>query len=214
MIIAVDGPAASGKGTLARRLAEHFGLAHLDTGLLYRAVAQRVLKAGQDPADPRAAVAAAKAVSLAELADPALRSSAVGTAASHVAAIPAVRAALVELQRGFAHGPPEGKRGAVLDGRDIGTVICPDALAKLFITATREVRAKRRYKELRESGLDSIYARVLEDLEERDARDAERADAPLKPAPDAFTLDTSVLDADQAFKSALDYVLEKCRGRR
>ena len=213
MIIAVDGPAASGKGTLARRLAAHFGLAHLDTGLLYRAVAARLLKAGGDPADASAAGAAAKAMTLAELEDAALRDTAVGIAASHVAAIPAVRAALVEFQRRFAHHPPDGKRGAVLDGRDIGTVICPEAEAKLYVTASRAVRAERRHKELLESGVDSIYARVLQDLEERDARDAARAAAPLKPAADAFLLDTTALDADQAFKRALDYVLEKCRGR-
>jgi cytidylate kinase len=213
MIIALDGPAASGKGTLARRLAEHFDLAYLDTGLLYRAVGQAVRKAGHDPADPSAAEAAARALALSDLDDPALRSDEAGQAASQVAAIPGVRAALVELQRRFARTPPGGKRGAVLDGRDIGTVICPEAEAKLYVTASREVRAERRHKELLKSGLDSIYARVLRDLEERDARDAARVAAPLKPAVDAFVLDTTALDADQAFKTALDYILSRC-GRR
>ena len=212
MIIALDGPAASGKGTLARRLAAHFDLAYLDTGLLYRAVGQAVRKAGHDPADPCAAEAAARALALSDLDDPALRTDEAGQAASQVAAIPGVRAALVELQRRFARTPPGGKRGAVLDGRDIGTVICPDAEAKLYVTASREVRAERRHKELLKSGLDSIYARVLRDLEERDARDAARVAAPLKPAADAFVLDTTALDADQAFKTALDYILSR-RGR-
>ncbi|HKO09528.1 MAG TPA: (d)CMP kinase [Alphaproteobacteria bacterium] len=214
MIIAVDGPAASGKGTLARRLAEYFDLAHLDTGLLYRAVGHGVLKAGGNPADPRAAEAAARALTLAAVCDPALRRDAAGNAASQVAALPGVRAALVELQRRFAHSPPGGKRGAVLDGRDIGTIICPDAEVKLYVTASREVRAERRHKELLKRGLDSIYARVLQDLEERDARDAARAAAPLKPAADAFVLDTSALDADQAFKAAVDYILSKCGNAR
>jgi len=210
MIIAVDGPAASGKGTLARRLAEYFDLAHLDTGLLYRAVGHGVLEAGGDPADPKAAEAAARALTLAAVRDPALRGDAAGNAASQVAALPGVRAALVELQRRFAHSPPGGKKGAVLDGRDIGTIICPDAEIKLYVTASREVRAERRHKELLKRGLDSIYARVLQDLKERDARDAARAAAPLKPAADAFVLDTSALDADQAFKAAVDYILSKC----
>ena len=214
MIIALDGPAASGKGTLARRLAEHFDLAHLDTGLLYRAVGHAVRKAGHDPADPCAAEAAARTLALADLDDPALRTDAAGQAASQVAALPGVRAALVELQRRFARTPPGAKRGAVLDGRDIGTVICPEAEAKLYVTASREVRAERRHKELLKSGLDSIYARVLRDLEERDARDAARVAAPLKPAADAFVLDTTALDADQAFETALDYILSKrSRGR-
>ncbi|MFI4985842.1 MAG: (d)CMP kinase [Alphaproteobacteria bacterium] len=215
MIIAVDGPAASGKGTLARRLAQHFDLAHLDTGLLYRAVGLAVLRAGADPADPAAAEAAAQAfdlvaLDLAALDEAVLRGDEVGNAASTVAAIPGVRAALWALQRGFAHAPPGGKRGAVLDGRDIGTVICPDAGVKLFVTASLEVRAERRHKELLARGLDSIYARVLADLRARDARDAARSAAPLKPAADAIVLDTSTLDADEAFKATVDYVVTKC----
>ncbi|HLI10926.1 MAG TPA: (d)CMP kinase [Alphaproteobacteria bacterium] len=213
MIIAVDGPAASGKGTLARRLAERFAFAYLDTGLLYRAVGLAVLRQGGDPADPAAAAAAARRLDLDALDDPALRGDEAGNAASKVAAIPAVRAALLELQRGFARTPPGGKKGAVLDGRDIGTVICPEAEVKLFVTASPEARARRRHKELLARGLDSIYARVLQDLRERDARDAARAVAPLKPAPDACVLDTSALDADQAFEAAVRQVLAKTGGR-
>lgn len=212
MIIALDGPAASGKGTLARRLAARFDLAYLDTGLLYRAVGLAVLRAKGDPADPAAAEAAARALDLAALEDPALRGDEAGNAASKVAAIPGVRAALYELQRRFAHAPPGGKRGAVLDGRDIGTVICPEADAKFFVTAGREVRAARRHKELLARGVDSIYPRVLKDLEARDARDSARAIAPLKPAPDALVLETSGLDADQAFDAAVKHILTKRGG--
>jgi CMP/dCMP kinase len=214
MIIAIDGPAASGKGTLAKRIAEHFGFAYLDTGLLYRAVGLEVLRRGKDPADPKAAEAAARTVALSQLDDPALKSDEVGSAASQVAAIPGVRAALLALQRRFAHSPPEGEKGAVLDGRDIGTVICPDADVKLFVTASPEVRAERRHKELLARGVDSIYARVLKELSERDARDSVRLVAPLRPAPDALLLDTSGLDADQAFAAAVERILTKMGSRR
>ena len=209
MIIAIDGPAASGKGTLARRIARHFGFAYLDTGLLYRAVGLASLRRGEDPTNPGAAEAAARTVALSQLRDPALKSDEVGSAASQVAAIPAVRAALLALQRGFAHCPPGGEKGAVLDGRDIGTVICPDADVKLYVTATPEVRAERRHKELLARGVDSIYARVLKELSGRDARDTARRTAPLRPAPDALVLDTSGLDADQAFAAAVEYILSK-----
>ncbi len=214
MIIAIDGPAASGKGTLAKRIAEHFGFAYLDTGLLYRAVGLEVLRRGKDPADPKAAEAAARTVVLSQLDDPALKSDEVGSAASQVAAIPGVRAALLALQRRFARSPPGGEKGAVLDGRDIGTVICPDADVKLFVTASPEVRAERRHKELLARGVDSIYARVLKELSERDARDSVRLVAPLRPAPDALLLDTSGLDADQAFAAAIEHILTKTGGRR
>lgn len=214
MIIAIDGPAASGKGTLAKRIAEHFGFAYLDTGLLYRAVGLEVLRRGKDPADPKAAEAAARTVVLSRLDDPALKSDEVGSAASQVAAIPGVRAALLALQRRFAHSPPGGEKGAVLDGRDIGTVICPDAEVKLFVTASPEVRAERRHKELLARGVDSIYARVLKELSERDARDSVRLVAPLRPAPDALLLDTSGLDADQAFAAAVEHILTKTGSRR
>ena len=181
MIIAVDGPAASGKGTLARRLAKHFGLNHLDTGSLYRAVAFRALTAGADPADPDAAVAAARRVEAGDLADPRLREDKVAQAASVVAAIPGVRTVLLAFQRDFARRAP----GAVLDGRDIGTVVCPDADAKIFLTATVEARASRRFKELQAGGGPAIYERVLQDMMLRDARDRERRTAPLQRAADA-----------------------------
>ena len=209
MIIAIDGPAASGKGTLARRLARHFGLAHLDTGGLYRAVARRVLADGGDPADPAAAAAAAAAVQAGDLADPRLRDEGVAQAASVVAAIPAVRQALLAFQRDFARHPPGGQPGAVLDGRDIGTVICPEAAAKLFITATPEARAARRARELREAGEAAIYEAVLQDMKDRDARDSQRRAAPLVPADDAFVLDTTTLDADAAFAAAVAFIERK-----
>ena len=202
MIIAIDGPAAAGKGTLARRLAAHFGYPHLDTGALYRAVARRLLDAGQDPTDEAAAVVAARSVDAAELDDPRLRDEAVGRATSVVSALPAVRAALLDFQRRFARTPP----GAVLDGRDIGTVVCPDAEAKLFVTAGAEERARRRAKELRERGVPAIDARVLQDIKERDARDSSRDTAPLTQAADAYVLDTTQLDPDAAFEAALAYI--------
>jgi len=209
-VIAVDGPAASGKGTLARRLARHFGFAYLDTGLLYRAVGLRLLRAGLEPKNEAAAIAAAGAVTPAELADPALRSEAAGEAASAVARIPGVRQALLDLQRRFAAAPTdEGGRpakGAVIDGRDIGTVICPDAPVKLFVNASLETRAKRRHKELLDRGEAIIYARVLEDMERRDQQDRSRSVAPLAKAPDAFEIDTTKLDADGAFAAALGFI--------
>ncbi|MGE0745706.1 MAG: (d)CMP kinase [Rhodospirillales bacterium] len=208
-VIAIDGPAASGKGTLARRLAAHFGFAYLDTGLLYRAVGLAVLRAGGDPADPAAGTRAATGLDLSRLADPALRDEATATAAALVAAIPAVRAALIDLQRRFAAAPPGGAPGAVLDGRDIGTVICPGAPCKIFVEAAVEVRAGRRVKELQEKGLPAIPARVLQDMKQRDAHDRGRAIAPLVPAGDAFVLDTTALDADGAFEAALAFVLSK-----
>ncbi|RVU36001.1 (d)CMP kinase [Hwanghaeella grinnelliae] len=201
-VIAVDGPAASGKGTLARKLAAHFGYDYLDTGKLYRAVGLAVLNAGQDPSDADAALAAAQSIDPARLDDPALSGDDAAAAASKVAAIGPVRAALKDFQLAFAGREP----GAVLDGRDIGTVICPDAPAKLFVTATVEVRAERRHKELLSRGEDSIYARVLQELKERDERDTSRADAPLRPADDAQVLDTSAMTIEEAFAEALKIV--------
>ncbi len=206
MIIAIDGPAAAGKGTLARRLAQHLNLAYLDTGLIYRAVAKKVLIAGADPEDAAAAEAEARAMQPEALQLEGLRTDEVAQAASMVSAVPGVRAALLEFQRDFATCPPDGKAGAVLDGRDIGTVVCPEAPLKLFVTASMEVRAKRRLKELQDRGLEAIYARVFEDMKERDARDSERAVSPLEPAKDACTLDTSDLDADQVFQAALQLI--------
>ncbi|HEV2299998.1 MAG TPA: (d)CMP kinase [Stellaceae bacterium] len=215
-VVAIDGPAASGKGTLARGLAERFSLAHLDTGSLYRATAFLVLEAGGDPADAAAAERAARHVTPALLGDPRLRGEAVGAAASVVAAIAQVRRALLDFQRDFAAhppAPPRGSRtrgprtrgprirGAVLDGRDIGSVVCPQAQVKLFLTASLEARAARRLKELRERGEPAIYEAVLLDLKERDARDTLRHAAPLRAAPGAVTIDTTALDADRALES-------------
>ena len=205
-VVAVDGPAASGKGTLARRLAKQFDFAYLDTGKLYRAVGMKVVRSGGDPEDEDAAEAAARALDISELDDPALGSDEAASAASKVAAIPGVRAALLEFQRTFAAVPPDGKPGAVLDGRDIGTVIAPDATVKLFATASVEVRADRRHKELINRGEPSIYAHVLEELKARDARDMNRAAAPLVAASDAVVLDTSDLGIDDAFAAALRIV--------
>lgn len=213
MIIAIDGPAASGKGTLARRLAQHYGLAFLDTGGLYRAAALRALESGGDPANPAAAEAAARRVRPEDLNDPRLREDRISQAASIIAAIPAVRAALLAFQRDFAHHPPPGFKGAVLDGRDIGTVVCPDADVKLYVTASAEARASRRFKELQESGNIAIYQRVLQDIEQRDARDRERLAAPLSQAEDAFALDTTTLDANTAFEEAVALVDKKLAGK-
>ena len=204
-VIAVDGPAASGKGTLARRLAQHFGFAHLDSGRLYRAVALRCIRGGVDPGNEAAAAAEARRLTQDDLDHPGLRTEATSAVASRVAALQAVRAALVDYQRRFAAHPPGGARGAVIDGRDIGTVICPDAAVKLFVTASVEERAKRRYKELLGLGVEAIYPAVLRDLKDRDARDVGRSVAPLVRAADAFLLDTTSMDADAAFAAALAY---------
>ena len=209
MIVSVDGPSASGKGTLARRLAAALDFAFLDTGLLYRAVGAAVLAAGGDPADPAAALAAARDLDLSALDPTALRREAAGEAASVVAVIPEVRAALRDLQRRFAAAPPGRQAGVVLDGRDIGTVVCPQAEVKIFLTASAAARARRRHKELLERGEASIYARVLAEMRERDRRDSERAAAPLKPAADAEILDTTDLDAEEAFRTALAIVENK-----
>jgi cytidylate kinase len=199
LLIAIDGPAASGKGTLAKRLAAHFRLPHLDTGLLYRAVGWLAEQTGQAPA------AAAAYLTASDLDNPVLRTDAAGQAASKVAAIPEVRDNLLKFQKEFAYQAS----GAVLDGRDIGTVICPDAPVKLFVTASLEARTERRYRELRERGLDTIKPRVLAEMAERDRRDSERAAAPLKAAPDAHLLDTSDMDADAAFAAALTFIERK-----
>ena len=199
MIIAIDGPAASGKGTLGKRLAAHYGLRQLDTGLLYRAVAKALLDAGQQPGDEASAIAAAKAIDPARFDEVALKGYEVGEAASVVSAIAGVRAALFDVQRQFAAAPP----GAVLDGRDIGTVICPDAEVKIFVTASPEVRAERRALELRGRGEAADEKAVLADILKRDERDRSRAAAPLKQAPDAHLLDTTNLDVDAAFAAAV-----------
>ncbi|MEJ0061864.1 MAG: (d)CMP kinase [Alphaproteobacteria bacterium] len=206
MIIAIDGLAASGKGTIAKMLAAHFGFAHLDTGLLYRAVGVAVLRAGGDPGDSGAAEAAARsldpAAMLAAGEDPAMRSAEAGEAASKVAAIPAVRAALLDFQRNFCAKPPGGK-GAVLDGRDIGTVIAPAAEVKIYVTCAPEIRAARRARELRGRGDQVTDGEVLAAMQERDARDQARGVAPAVPAADAVWLDTGSLDIGAAFAAAL-----------
>jgi len=196
LVIAVDGPSASGKGTLAKRLAAHFRLPHLDTGLLYRAVGWKALQTGEVPAEVAARLTAA------DLDDPALRSDEAGQQASKVGAIPEVRANLLKFQKEFS----SQLSGAVLDGRDIGTVICPDAAVKLFVTASPEARVERRYRELRAKGADPIKPRVLAEMAERDRRDSERAAAPLKAAPDAWLLDTTEMDADAAFAAAVAFI--------
>jgi cytidylate kinase len=206
-VIAIDGPAASGKGTLSRGLARHFGLAHLDTGALYRAVARDVLASGGDPSDAEAATAAARALDPASLGDPRLRDEDVAGASSKVAVHPPVRAALLDFQRDFARTPP----GSVLDGRDIGTVVCPDADVKLFVTASVEARAERRWKELRARGDQTGYEAVLSELRTRDERDAARAAAPLKAAWDATLLDTTALSIDAAMEQAVALVAGRRR---
>jgi len=201
-VIAVDGPAASGKGTLARRIAAEYGLAHLDTGSLYRGVAWSLLIAGRDPESEEEAVRAASDLDAAAIDAEAIRSDDVGQAASRVAAKPAVRAALLDYQRRFAADPPGGARGAVLDGRDVGTVVWPDAAVKLYVFADPAVRARRRFLELARVDAGADEATVLADIEARDARDAGRADAPMKAAPDAVLIDTSRLTIDEAFAAA------------
>jgi len=202
MIVAIDGPAASGKGTLARRLAEHLNLPHLDTGLLYRATARTLIEHGQNLADVHAAVAAARGLSLTDFDPRVLRGRNMGEAASIVAAIPEVRQALIDLQRDFAARPG----GAVLDGRDIGTVICPHAEVKIYVTATPETRATRRALELKGQGEAVDYPAILDEIRRRDARDASRAAAPLRLALDAVELDTTDLDIEAAFAKALAIV--------
>jgi CMP/dCMP kinase len=199
MLIAIDGPAASGKGTLGRLIAAHYDLPHLDTGKLYRAVARDTLAAGHAPSDADAALAAANTLDPATLDDPKLMEGRLGEAASIVAGHPGVREALRAYQRAFAGQVS----GAVIDGRDIGTVICPDADVKLFVTASAETRALRRYRELREAGRGVTEAEVLADIERRDERDKTRAISPLRKARDAYLLDTTNLDIDAAFKAAI-----------
>jgi cytidylate kinase len=205
MIIAIDGPAASGKGTLAKRLAEHLGFHCLDTGLLYRAVARDVAKRGFRLDDVWAAVAAARGLDPKALDDPDLRGTAAGDAASIVARIPEVRAALLAYQRDFSRRPP----GSVLDGRDIGTVVCPEADVKIFVTATPDVRAKRRFAEFEARGAGISYETVLQDILIRDQRDSGRANAPMTVAADAMLLDTSNLSIEAAFDAAVGLIKRK-----
>jgi len=202
MIIAIDGPAAAGKGTLARKIADHLKFHYLDTGSLYRGVALNVLKTGGDPANEADALAAAQKLKYDDLSDANLRTAKIGQAASVVAQIPTVRSEILQFQHRFANQLP----GAVLDGRDIGTIVCPDADIKLFVTASAEERARRRYAELTSRNEPCEYETVLADLRERDKRDTERLVAPLVPAADAHLLDTSKLDIEAAFQAALGLI--------
>ena len=208
MIVAIDGPAASGKGTLGKRLAAHYGLRHLDTGLIYRAVAKALIDAGRDPNDVAAATSAAKALDPSRFDEVALKAHSISEAASIVSAIPQVRTALLAFQREFAAKPP----GAVLDGRDIGTVICPGATAKLYVDARLDVRARRRWAELKAMGIRRAEQDVVAELEARDAADKSRPISPLKQAPDADLLDTSDLGIDAAFAAALALVSPRVDG--
>lgn len=208
IIIAVDGPAAAGKGTLSRRLSEQYGLHHLDTGLTYRATAKALIDRGMPLDDEEIAARIARSLDLSELDRSVLSAHDIGEAASKVAVMPKVRKALVEAQRDFARTLP----GAVLDGRDIGTVVCPNALIKFFVTASPEVRAKRRHDEIIGNGGDANLASILADIEKRDARDSERTDSPLRPASDAHLLDTTEMGIETAFEAArllVDAALER-----
>lgn len=207
MIIAIDGPAASGKGTLARRLAAHFGLRHLDTGLTYRAVAAALLAQGLPLGDEKVAVEIARNLDLANMDKSVLSAHEIGEAASRIATLGGLRDELVKLQRKFAQTPP----GAVLDGRDIGTVVCPDATVKLFVIASPEVRARRRTDELLSKGEQVSYDAILTDLKRRDERDSQRSVGPLKQASDAHLLDTSEMGIEAAFQAAVDIVTQACK---
>jgi cytidylate kinase len=212
IVIAVDGTAASGKGTLAKKLAAHFHFAHLDSGALYRLTALAVLQANGDPKNEADAVRGAQSIDLTMAGDPAIRTDKVGQAASFVAAIPAVRQALFDFQRNFLLNPPGGSPGAVMDGRDIGTVICPEATAKLYVDARPELRAHRRWLELKGMGIERDEAGLLAELNARDAADKSRPISPLKQAPDAALLDTSDLGIDAAFAEALRLVSARIEG--
>lgn len=204
MIVAIDGPAASGKGTLARRLAAHLGLHHLDTGLTYRAVAHALIQVGLPLDNQELATIAAGKIDLASLDAEILSAHDIGEAASQVAVMGSVRETLVAAQRAYARQPP----GAVLDGRDIGTIVCPDADVKLFVTASPQTRARRRHREIVSKGGKATYEDILADIERRDARDIGRTDSPLKPAPDAHLIDTTTMDIETAFRTALAFVEE------
>lgn len=206
MIIAIDGPSGSGKGTLGKRLAHHLDFAFLDTGALYRALAQKALSVKVDLGSEETLATLAQTLTDQDLQEEGLRNEGVGQTASEISVFPKVRQALLAFQKTFVQTPPKGKKGAVLDGRDIGTTVCPQASIKFFVTARIETRALRRFKELQEKGIDVIYESVFQNLKERDARDQNRVHAPLKPAPDAYILDSSALSAQEVFEKALAYI--------
>lgn len=212
-VIAVDGPAASGKGTVSKRIAEALGFGFMDTGLLYRAVGYEVLNLGGNPEDPETAMRGVAMFKMhMRLDNPELKNDQAGNAASKVAAIPKVRSAMLQVQRDFSKDPGEEYQGAVLDGRDIGTVVCPSAQLKLYITADIEIRAERRMKELQSKGLNVTKASVLEDMRVRDARDSGREAAPMRPADDAIVLDTTNLSADEVISQALEHAKKAFAG--
>ena len=209
MIVAIDGPAASGKGTIAKKLAEYFNLSYLDTGILYRAVALQMLTKGMNEKDSQSAEKVARQVSIASIDHTGIRTQAVSDLASKIAAIPGVRQELLTRQRRFAQNPDPGKDGAILDGRDIGTVVCPHADFKIFIIADLEIRAKRRWKELLQSDPTVIYCEVLEEMRSRDERDTNRKDAPLVVTSDAMVIDTSNKSIDVSFNEAKNWILSR-----
>ena len=209
MIVAIDGPAASGKGTIAKKLAEYFNLSYLDTGILYRAVALQLLTKGMNEKDSQSAEKVARQVSIASIDHTGIRTQAVSDLASKIAAIPGVRQELLDRQRRFAQNPDPGKDGAILDGRDIGTVVCPHADFKIFIIADLEIRAKRRWKELLQSDPTVIYCEVLEEMRSRDERDTNREDAPLVVTSDALVIDTSNKSIDVSFNEAKNWILSR-----
>ena len=209
MIVAIDGPAASGKGTIAKKLAEYFNLSYLDTGILYRAVALQMLTKGMNEKDSQSAEKVARQVSIASIDHTGIRTRAVSDLASKIAAIPGVRQELLDRQRRFAQNPDPGKDGAILDGRDIGTVVCPHADFKIFIIADLEIRAKRRWKELLQSDPTVIYCEVLEEMRSRDERDTNREDAPLVVTSDAMVIDTSNKSIDVSFNEAKTWILSR-----
>jgi len=210
-VIAIDGPAAAGKGTLARKLSSHYGFAYLDTGSLYRTVGQAVRDQGLDPSNAEAALKAAQTLDVSKIDERAIRTREAGEAASVVAVMQPVRDAILQFQRDFASNPPGGLAGAVLDGRDIGTVVCPQADVKIYVTASPEIRAHRRWLELKTSGSDVSEAQVLEDTRERDRRDSGRATSPMRPAEDAHLLDTTNLSIEAAFGEAVRIIDKSMR---
>ena len=209
MIVAIDGPAASGKGTIAKKLAEYFNLSYLDTGILYRAVALQLLTKGMNEKDSQSAEKVARQVSIASIDHTGIRTQAVSDLASKIAAIPGVRQELLDRQRRFAQNPDPGKDGAILDGRDIGTVVCPHADFKIFIIADLEIRAKRRWKELLQSDPTVIYCEVLEEMRSRDERDTNRKDAPLAVTSGALVIDTSINSIDVSFNEAKNWIMSR-----